>query len=117
MLRQPAARSYTRRHGRKILHLRSVVTDHQTSRVIARVTGRVQGVNYRASARREALRLGLAGWAQNEPDGSVLIDVEGEPAAVQSFLAWCAQGPPAAMVNSIETTSATPVGHRDFSRR
>jgi acylphosphatase len=94
----------------------SVVNDQRVSRVIARVTGRVQGVNYRASARREALRLGLAGWARNESDGSVLIDVEGEPAAVQAFLDWCARGPTAATVCSIETNPAPPAGHEGFSR-
>ena len=64
----------------------SLVTDQPTIRVFARVKGQVQGVNYRVMARREALRLGLSGWARNEPDGSVLLDVEGEPAAVQTFL-------------------------------
>jgi acylphosphatase len=92
------------------------VSDHSTMRVIARVTGRVQGVNYRAAARREALRLGLTGWARNEPDGSVLIDVEGQPAAMQAFLAWCAAGPPAAWVEAIETKAAKPVGYEGFSR-
>lgn len=92
------------------------MTDRRTTRVIARVKGQVQGVNYRATARREALRLGLTGWARNEPDGSVLIEVEGEPAAVQAFLAWCVDGPPAAKVESIETNPAAPVGYRDFSR-
>ena len=94
-----------------------VVSKPQSARVIARVTGRVQGVNYRASARREAMRLGLAGWARNEPDGSVLIDVEGEPAAVEQFLRWCAEGPSAARVDTMETESAPPVGHEGFSRR
>jgi acylphosphatase len=77
----------------------------------------VQGVNYRATARREALRLGLAGWARNEPDGSVLIDVEGEPAAVQTFLDWCSAGPPGARVDAIETAPAAPAGHEGFARR
>ena len=109
--------AYTRHHVRMTRHRCSVVTDHRTSRVIARVRGRVQGVNYRATARREALRLGLVGWARNEPDGSVLIDVEGKPAALQRFLAWCADGPSAARVDSIETSSAPLVGHEGFSRR
>ena len=80
-----------------------------------RVSGRVQGVFFRASARDEARRLGLAGWARNEPDGSVLIDVEGEPAAIESFLAWCAVGPSKARVASVDITHAAPTGRRDFT--
>jgi acylphosphatase len=47
----------------------------------------------------------------------VLIDVEGEPAMVEQFLHWCAEGPPAARVDAIETKSAPPLGHEGFSRR
>ncbi len=86
-----------------------------TVRVIARITGHVQGVKYRASARREARRRDLRGWARNEPDGSVLIDVEGEPSAVDAFLAWCAEGPPQASVDSVETTRADPAGYEEFT--
>ena len=86
-------------------------------RVIARITGTVQGVNDRATAAREARRLGLAGWVRNEPDGSVLIDVEGEPAAVAAFLAWCAQGSPHARVTGVATTAAAPAGYAEFTIR
>lgn len=84
-------------------------------RFIARIIGNVQGVNYRATARREARRLGLAGWVRNEPDGSVLIDVEGTPAAVDAFLRWCAEGPPGATVSAVETTASAPAGYEEFS--
>ena len=90
------------------------MTNQATARVIARITGRVQGVNYRVTAKREALQRGLRGWVRNEPDGSVLIDVEGEPSAVDAFLAWCAKGPPDAQVAAVETTSADPIGYAEF---
>jgi acylphosphatase len=93
------------------------VTNQATARVIARISGRVQGVMYRAAALREAQRRGLAGWARNEPDGSVLIDVEGAPAAVDAFLAWCAKGPPRATVAAVETTTAEPIGYQQFTIR
>jgi acylphosphatase len=89
--------------------------DDRIARVIARVSGDVQGVSYRASARREARRLGLSGWARNEPDGSVLIDVEGDPAAIEVFLAWCAAGPPAARVAAVERRAAAPTGAHGFT--
>jgi acylphosphatase len=91
------------------------VTHQSRVRVIARITGRVQGVKYRATAQREARRRGLTGLVRNEPDGAVLIDVEGDPAAVDAFLAWCAEGPPGARVTSVETTVADPIGYAEFT--
>jgi O-acetyl-ADP-ribose deacetylase len=57
-------------------------------RVEARVEGIVQGVGFRASARRQAVRLGLAGWAANLPDGSVEVVAEGPEPACRGLLAW-----------------------------
>jgi acylphosphatase len=91
------------------------VTHHSQVRVIARVTGMVQGVNYRATAAREARRRGLTGWVRNEPDGAVVIDVEGDPAAIDAFLAWCAEGPPRARVDLVETTVTDPAGYQEFT--
>jgi acylphosphatase len=91
------------------------MTQQARVRVIARITGTVQGVKYRATAQREARRRGLSGWVRNEPDGSVLVDVEGDPAAVDAFLAWCAEGPPNAQVATVETTVADPVGYEEFT--
>jgi acylphosphatase len=92
------------------------MSDQQaTVRVIARITGMVQGVKYRATAQREARRRGLTGRVRNEPDGAVLIDVEGDPAAVDDFLAWCAKGPSGARVATVETTVVDPVGYEEFT--
>lgn len=96
-------------------HEQPPTTDQARVRVLARVTGEVQGVTYRASARREARCLGLTGWVRNEADGSVLIEVEGEAEAVRTFLAWCAQGPPGARVAAVETRDADPVGYEEFT--
>jgi acylphosphatase len=91
------------------------VTHQSQVRVLARVTGTVQGVKYRATAQREARQRGLTGWVRNEPDGAVLIDVEGDPAAVDAFLAWCEEGPAGARVATVETTFADPVGYEEFT--
>jgi acylphosphatase len=91
------------------------VTQHARVRVIARITGTVQGVKYRATAQREAGRRGLTGWVRNEPDGTVRIDIEGDPAAVDAFLTWCAEGPPGAQVATVETTVADPIGYAEFT--
>ena len=70
-------------------------------RAIIRIGGRVQGVFFRHSARIRAEKLGLAGWARNEEDGSVTITVEGEEAAVAELMKWCKKGPPLAGVEKV----------------
>jgi acylphosphatase len=66
------------------------------------VRGRVQGVWFRGSAREQALRLGVLGWARNRGDGSVEIVAEGKRAAIDELTAWCRRGPPGARVASVE---------------
>lgn len=63
--------------------------------------GFVQGVGYRASARHEALRLGLAGWVRNLPGGEVEAEAVGDAAAVEAFVDWCRRGPPSAEVDEV----------------
>ncbi|HET9620370.1 MAG TPA: acylphosphatase [Kofleriaceae bacterium] len=72
-----------------------------TRRITAIVTGRVQGVSYRASTIHEATRLGLTGWVRNRADGSVELEAQGTPAQVEALLAWCHVGPPAARVTGV----------------
>ena len=66
------------------------------------ISGRVQGVFYRASARQKATELGCAGYARNLPDGRVEVLAVGEPPAVQSLLDWLWRGSPAAEVKFVE---------------
>ena len=66
------------------------------------ISGRVQGVFYRASTRQKANELGCAGYARNLPDGRVEVLVVGEPHAVQSLLDWLWRGSPAAEVKFVE---------------
>lgn len=68
------------------------------------IGGRVQGVWYRASARERALQLGLVGWVRNLPDGRVEGRAEGPRAALDAWVAWCREGPPAARVQAVEVT-------------
>ena len=79
-----------------------------------RVSGRVQGVWFRASAEREASLRRVAGFARNEPDGSVLLELEGEPGDVDAVVAWCRIGPPRAEVTSVEVTDVPVQGSRGF---
>ena len=68
----------------------------------ATVHGGVQGVGFRASARYEALRLGLKGWVKNNYDGSVEILAVGPQESLEDFLAWCRQGPRWAQVERVD---------------
>ncbi|MBE3589472.1 MAG: acylphosphatase [Firmicutes bacterium] len=88
-----------------------------TSLTVARrllIVGRVQGVGFRAAARRQALALGLCGWVRNLPDGRVEAWAEGDAAAVKAFEDWCRQGPPAARVDRVEAEDAEPARHASF---
>ncbi len=67
------------------------------------IHGRVQGVFYRASAQREAKRLGITGWIKNRQDGTVEALVEGDETKVKEFLNWSQHGPTTARVEDIET--------------
>jgi acylphosphatase len=78
------------------------------------VSGRVQGVWYRDTARREAERLGLAGVARNQTDGTVLLEAEGPPDAVDAFLAWAGDGPSQARVDAVAVTELDPTGQAGF---
>jgi len=85
-----------------------------TIAVQVRVTGRVQGVAFRWEAQHEAQQLGVAGWVRNEPDGSVLAQVEGEPDAVNDMVVWLRQGPPAAKVRDCAVREAAATGASTF---
>jgi acylphosphatase len=78
------------------------------------VEGRVQGVWYRASAEREAVRLDLAGVARNLNDGRVEMIVEGPLDAVEAFVAWARIGPPRAHVTGVQIEGQAPTGQRGF---
>jgi acylphosphatase len=79
------------------------------------VSGRVQGVWFRASTREQALRLGLRGYANNRSDGRVEVLACGEQAAVDRLRAWLWQGPPQAEVTDVRCDAwAVPPGLAGF---
>ena len=84
-------------------------------RVIAH--GYVQGVFFRDSTRREAIRRGVAGWTRNTPEGTVESVFEGEPEAVEAMIAFVRSGPGRAEVTHIEVHEEPPEGLRGFEIR
>ena len=80
----------------------------------ARVRGRVQGVGFRYSAYREALRLKLNGWVRNAANGSVEVWAEGPAEKLSLLLAWLRKGPQFARVDKVEKEDKTPKGYDGF---
>jgi acylphosphatase len=66
------------------------------------ITGRVQGVAFRADTRWSAQQIGVSGWVRNRPDGSVEAVIEGERKRVEEMLAWCRRGPALARVDEMK---------------
>jgi acylphosphatase len=72
-----------------------------------RVTGKVQGVYFRASAMQQAQLLGVNGFVKNEADGSVYLEVEGKSEAVSQMVHWCTSGPALARVKHLDVHEQT----------
>ena len=79
--------------------------------------GRVQGVFFRDSVRREAQRRGVAGWARNCSDGTVESVFEGDADAVEAMVAFVRGGPGHAEVSDVEVSTEEPEGLSDFGVR
>jgi len=69
------------------------------------VSGRVQGVYFRAFTRKKALQLGINGYAKNLADGKVEIVAEAEEVILEKFILWCHKGPITARVDEVLVTS------------
>ena len=78
------------------------------------IAGRVQGVWFRDSLRREAELAGVGGSARNLADGRVEAVLEGQPDAVAQLVAWCHHGPPRAEVTGVDVVDEPPRGNAAF---
>lgn len=85
-----------------------------TIRRHALITGRVQGVGFRWSARRHAASLGLAGWVRNLPDGRVEAEFEGPDEPVRAFAEWLREGPGHARVDDLQLAERDVTGEVAF---
>ena len=81
------------------------------------ITGRVQGVFFRDSAREQAEAHGVAGWARNRNDGAVEAVFEGSPEDVERLIDFCRTGPSRADVDDVEISEEEPEGLSGFSIR
>lgn len=71
------------------------------------ITGKVQGVGFRKFLQEKAHDLGLTGFVKNLPNGNVLTEVQGNPAALSAFLRYCAEGPPRSFIASLHIEEIT----------
>jgi len=76
----------------------------ENARARITVSGRVQGVFFRASTVEQAAALGLAGEVRNMMNGDVEILTEGDKEKIEKLIAWCRVGPPPARVDSVDVT-------------
>jgi acylphosphatase len=81
------------------------------------ITGRVQGVGYRAWTMHTAVRLGLRGWVRNRVDGTVEALMIGEDDAVAAMIEACREGPRAARVGDVAIGEAEDDGSEGFTGR
>ena len=84
------------------------------SRVHVIISGRVQGVWFRANTRNQADQLGIKGWVRNTSDGNVEAVFEGEEKLVKEMLKWCNYGPPSARVEKVKVEKQP--AKNDFDR-
>lgn len=82
--------------------------------VRVKISGRVQGVFFRASCARLADDLGLSGWVRNLPEGDLEAVFQGPDPAVERILAWCREGPRQARVDAVDVRPEPPLGQTGF---
>jgi acylphosphatase len=78
------------------------------------VSGKVQGVFFRASTQEKAREFSVKGFVRNEPDGSVFIEAEGTAENLEKFISWCRQGPRSAKVINCEIKPGEVKGYSTF---
>ncbi|MBI3511533.1 MAG: acylphosphatase [Bacteroidetes bacterium] len=83
-------------------------------RLSIHVTGKVQGVFFRASTATKAKQIGLTGFVRNEKDGSVYLEAQGNEKQLEEFLVWCRRGPERAVVKEIVVDEISFTAQDDF---
>ncbi|KYK22878.1 acylphosphatase [Thermoplasmatales archaeon SG8-52-2] len=82
------------------------------------ISGRVQGVFFRANTKQQAEMLGLSGWVRNTKDGKVEAIFEGEEEGVDQIIKWCHKGPSLSKVEKVDVKKQVPTNeYDDFSIR
>jgi acylphosphatase len=92
-------------------HIGHIEIQMKISHINIHVSGKVQGVFYRASTKEKADELGVKGFVRNEPNGDVYIEAEGNEKQLEEFISWCRKGPTHARVTDVKIN---PSAAKDF---
>jgi len=79
-----------------------------------KITGKVQGVFFRASTKAVADQMGIKGLVKNEKDGSVYVEAEGDETTLDMFTEWCKEGPEKAKVENVVIVDGETKNYRNF---
>ena len=82
--------------------------------LICTISGKVQGVWYRANTKKQAVKLGITGWVRNLPDGRVEALICGDDPALKTMQAWLAKGPPFAKVDQVSIEAVEETAPTNF---
>jgi acylphosphatase len=82
-----------------------------------RISGRVQGVGFRYTARSMASIIGVKGYVRNLPNGDVYIEAEGIHSQLEEYIQWCRHGPPRAKINFVDVYDGEVAGFEEFGVR
>ena len=88
-----------------------------TKHINIKISGKVHGVFFRASAKDKAQELGIRGFVCNETDGSVYVEAEADEAELEQMISWCWTGPPRAKVDKIEVADGVVKNFKTFEVR
>lgn len=79
-----------------------------------KISGKVQGVSFRAITKVVADQMGIRGMVRNEADGTVYMEAEGDDTLLEVFMEWCNEGPDRAKIENVEVTEGELKNYRNF---
>jgi len=85
-----------------------------TKHIDIRITGKVQGVSFRATTKAVADQMGIRGMIRNEKDGTLYMEAEGDDILLEVFVEWCNEGPDRAKIENVEITSGELKNYQNF---
>ena len=86
----------------------------ETKHIDIKITGKVQGVSFRATTKAVADQMGIRGMVRNEKDGSLYLEAEGDDTLLEVFVEWCNEGPDRAKIENVQVTAGDVRNYQNF---
>jgi len=86
----------------------------ETKHIDIKITGKVQGVSFRATTKAVADQMGIRGMVRNEKDGSLYLEAEGDDTLLEVFVEWCNEGPDRAKIENVAVTPGELKNYQNF---